>query len=85
MIQQPGGGIQELATYQTPCQPREMTPNEWFHIADCLLGLLPQHPFTFSTFVEVNVAEVAKILFKLDKFESLTSLCWRVTRRVPVL
>ena len=74
---QSGRGIKELATYRTSCQPREITSKERFHIADCLLGLLPQDPFTFSIFVAVNVAEVAERLFGLEKFESLTSLCWR--------
>lgn len=81
---QPGQGIKELATYRTPCQPREMTSKERFHIADCLLGLLPQGPFTFSIFVAVNVAGAAEGSFELEKLEPLTSLCWRAMWKVPV-
>ncbi len=77
-------GIKELATYRTPCQPREMTSYERLHIVDCLLGLLPQDPFITSILVAVNVAEVAERPFELEIFSSLTSLCWQKLCRVPV-
>jgi hypothetical protein len=66
---QPGRGIKELATYRTSRQPREMTSKEWLHIAECLLGLLPQDPFMFWIFVAVNVAEVAERSFELENSE----------------
>jgi hypothetical protein len=44
-----------------------MTSKERFHIANCLLGLLPQDPFIFSIFVAVNVAEAAERSFELKK------------------
>jgi hypothetical protein len=47
-----------------------MTSKEWFHIADRLLGLLPQDPFIFSIFVTVNVAGVAEKSFELEKFRA---------------
>lgn len=82
---QPGQGIKELATYRTSGQPRKVTSKERLHIADGLLGLLPQGPFTCSIFVTVNVAEVVERSFELEKFGSLTSLCWRAMWRVPAL
>ena len=72
---QPVRDIKELVTYRTSCQPREITSKERFHIVDCLLGLLPQDPFTFWILVAVDVAEVAERSFELEISESLTSLC----------